>query len=109
MAVLYKREPILIKKMKALTKMLSEVDNLKIILTGPIHIAAALGKFRVGFYPKILARSPQRWDPYTDRKAIFSPSIDCNNSTREQCEKSDCMNSIDIGKVFAEIKKELEV
>ncbi len=54
--------------------MLSEVDNLTIIITGPIHIAAALGKFRVGFYPKILARSPQRWDPYTDKKVIFSPS-----------------------------------
>jgi len=35
--------------MKALTKKLNEVDNLKIILTGPIHIASALGIFRVGF------------------------------------------------------------
>lgn len=35
--------------MKALTKMLSEVYILKIILTGPIHIAATLGIFRVGF------------------------------------------------------------
>ncbi len=141
-------------KMIALTKMLSEVDDLKIIVTGdssenklcdkfilketiinmagklnlselkallnhadifisnstgPIHIAAALGKFTVGFYPKILACSPQRWGPFTDKKAIFSPSIDCNNCTREQCEKLDCMNSIDIGKVFDEIKRELKV
>ena len=35
--------------MKALTKMLSEVYNIKIKLTGPIHIAAALGKIRVRF------------------------------------------------------------
>ena len=77
--------------------------------TGPIHIAAALGKFTVGFYPKILACSAKRWGPFTDKKAIFSPSIDCNNCTREQCEKLDCMNSIDIGKVFAEIKRELKV
>lgn len=142
------------EKMIALTKMLSEVDDLKIIITGdssekelcdkfilkerifnmagklnlselkallnqtdifisnstgPIHIAAALGKFIVGFYPKILACSPQRWGPFTDKKAIFSPFIDCNNCTREQCEKLDCMNSIDIGKVFDEIKKELKV
>lgn len=143
-----------IEKMIALTKMLSDVDDLKIIITGdssekelcdkfivketvtnlagklnlselkallnradifisnstgPIHIAAALGKFTVGFYPKILACSPKRWGPFTDKKAIFSPTIDCNNCSREQCEKLDCMNSIDIGKVFAEIKSELKV
>jgi len=142
------------EKMIELTKMLSEVDDLKIFITGnssekelcdklivketvvnlagklnlselksllnradifisnstgPIHIAAALGKFIVGFYPKILACSPQRWGPFTDKKAIFSPTIDCNNCTREQCEKLDCMNSIDIGRVFAEIKRELKV
>ena len=142
------------EKMIALTKLLSEVDDLAIIITGsnsekelcnkfmvketiinlagilnlselkallnladifianatgPIHLAAALGKFTVGFYPKILACSPQRWAPYTKKKVIFSPSIDCNNCTREQCEKLDCMNSIDIGKVFEEIKRELKV
>ncbi|NNG27018.1 MAG: glycosyltransferase family 9 protein [Ignavibacteriaceae bacterium] len=142
------------EKMVALTKMLSEVANLKIFITGdssekelcdklivketvinlagelnlselislinradifisnstgPIHIAAALEKFTVGFYPKILACSPQRWGPFTDKKAIFCPTIDCNKCTREQCEKLDCMNSIDIGKVFAEIKRELKV
>ena len=32
--------------------MLSEVDNLKIIITGPIHIGAALGKIRVRFLLK---------------------------------------------------------
>jgi len=142
------------EKMIALTGMLSEVDDVKIIITGdnsekelchkfivkesvinlagmlnlselkallnradifisnstgPIHIAAALGKFTVGFYPKILACSPQRWGPFTDKKAIFSPAIDCNNCTREQCEKLDCMNSIDIGKVFDIIIRELKV
>ncbi len=142
------------EKMIALTRMLSEVDDVKIVITGdnsekelchkfivkesvinlagmlnlselkallnradifisnstgPIHIAAALGKFTVGFYPKILACSPQRWGPFTDKKAIFSPTIDCNNCTREQCEKLDCMNSIDIGKVFDKIIRELKV
>ena len=38
MAVLYKREQILIKKMKALIYMLSEVDNLKIIFARHIQI-----------------------------------------------------------------------
>lgn len=70
--------------------------------TGPIHIAAVLNKQVIGFYPKILSCSAARWGPYTEKRTIFSPTIDCSNCSREQCEKLDCMNSIDIGKVFDE-------
>lgn len=75
--------------------------------TGPIHIAAALGKSVVGFYPKILACSEKRWGPYTTKKIIFSPEIDCNNCTREQCERLNCMNSIDIEKVTKEVTNQI--
>jgi len=68
--------------------------------TGPIHIAAALDRSVIGFYPKIPSCSQNRWGPYTKKKAIFTPVIDCVNCTREQCEKLNCMNSIDIGLVF---------
>jgi lipopolysaccharide heptosyltransferase II len=71
--------------------------------TGPIHIAAALGKKTVGFYPKILACSPTRWGPYTKNKVIFSPEIECNDCTREQCEQLNCMNSINIDKVTKKV------
>jgi ADP-heptose:LPS heptosyltransferase len=70
--------------------------------TGPIHIAAALNKNVIGFYPKILSCSAERWGPYTEKRIIFSPTIDCSNCSRDQCEKLDCMNSIDIGRVFDE-------
>jgi len=76
--------------------------------TGPIHIAAALGKYVIGFYPKILSCSVQRWGPYTEKRTIFSPTIDCSNCSRKQCEKLDCMKSIDIGRVFDECKRVLE-
>ncbi len=77
--------------------------------TGPIHIAAALGKSMIGFYPKILACSPQRWGPYTQKKVIFTPEIGCNDCTREQCERLNCMNSIDIENVTKEVTKLINI
>lgn len=77
--------------------------------TGPMHIAAALGVHVIGFFPKILSCSQKRWGPYTEKKTIFVPTIDCSNCTREQCEKLNCMNSIDIGKVFDTIKAVLKI
>jgi heptosyltransferase-3 len=77
--------------------------------TGPIHIAAALSKFTVGFYPKIRACSPERWGPYTQKKIIFTPEIECSDCTREQCERLNCMNSIDIDSVTKEVTKLISI
>jgi len=75
--------------------------------TGPIHIAAALGIYTVGFYPKIISCSKKRWGPYTNKKLVYEPQIDCKNCTREQCEKLNCMDSIDMTKVYSDIKNVL--
>lgn len=77
--------------------------------TGPMHIAAAFGVYVIGFFPKILSCSQNRWGPYTEKRTVYIPTIDCSNCTREQCEKLDCMNSIDIGKVFDETKSVLKI
>jgi ADP-heptose:LPS heptosyltransferase len=77
--------------------------------TGPIHIAAALSKSTIGFYPKIRACSPERWGPYTQKKLIFTPEIECNDCTREQCERLNCMNSIDINNVTKEVTKLISI
>ena len=77
--------------------------------TGPLHIAAAFSVYVIGFYPKILSCSQKRWGPYTKHKTIFNPTIDCSNCTREQCEKLNCMNSIDIGRVFDETRRVLNI
>jgi ADP-heptose:LPS heptosyltransferase len=76
--------------------------------TGPLHIAGALNVFVIGFYPKIIACSAKRWGPYNKKNIIFEPIIDCNNCTVEQCEKLDCMNSIDVGRVFDKVKAQLK-
>ena len=73
--------------------------------TGPIHIAAALDKYTVGFYPRIPACSARRWGPYSDKTIIFSPKIECSGCTREQCNRLDCMNSIDVSDIFYETEK----
>ena len=75
--------------------------------TGPIHIAAALGIFTIGFYPKILACSQERWGPYTPNKVVFLPEIECEDCTREQCEQLHCMNSINYEGVIREVEREL--
>jgi heptosyltransferase III len=91
-----------------LSEMIALIKKCSIFIsnsTGPIHIAAALGKYAIGFYPKIPACSARRWGPYTDKKVIFSPRIDCSDCTREQCERLDCMNSIEVNDIFYETEK----
>ena len=91
-----------------LSEMMALINKCSIFIsnsTGPIHIAAALGKYTIGFYPRIPACSAQRWGPYTDKKVIFSPKIDCSDCTREQCERLDCMNSIEVNDIFYETEK----
>ena len=73
--------------------------------TGPIHIAASLDKYIIGFYPKILACSPKRWGPYNKKSVVFSPKLSCNDCTREQCERLSCMNTIEVTDVFLEVSK----
>jgi ADP-heptose:LPS heptosyltransferase len=73
--------------------------------TGPLHIAAALGKYVIGFYPKIAACSPRRWGPYSEKGNVFIPNINCSNCTREQCIQLNCMSSIKSEDIFVVIEK----
>ena len=93
--------------LEELISLINETDVLIANSTGPIHIAASLKKFVVGFYPKFPAASPVRWGPFTNRKLIFTPDIDCRNCTRKQCERTNCMKSISAKEVFEKLKKVL--
>ncbi len=90
--------------LKELMSLISKCSLLIANSTGPIHLAAALGKQTLGFYPKIQSCSAQRWGPYSKRKFIYEPELDCDNCTREQCEKLNCMNFININNVINDIK-----
>ncbi len=92
----------------SLSKLIALINKCDIFVansTGPIHIAAALGKHTIGFYPKILACSQQRWGPFTEKRVVFLPRIECTNCTREQCERLDCMSSINVEEVFESISE----
>jgi len=91
-----------------LSSLVALIDRSSIFIsnsTGPLHIAAALGKYVVGFYPKIDACSVRRWGPFTEKKAIFEPSLNCQKCSRKQCERLNCMDTISMDQVFANIKK----
>lgn len=75
--------------------------------TGPLHIAAAAGSFTVGFYPRAVQCSVERWGPYTDRKLIFQPEKGCSDCTLKQCARLECMNTIDSENIFAAIDKKI--
>jgi ADP-heptose:LPS heptosyltransferase len=72
--------------------------------TGPIHIAAAVGTFVVGFYAPITACSERRWGPYTNNKIIFTPEVpECKKCTLKKCKHYNCMEKISIPEVYRKI------
>lgn len=93
--------------LKGLIGLISKSNLLLANSTGPIHIAAAVNTYAIGFYPKIRTCAPERWSPYTAKKTIFVPPIKCTNCTREQCEKLQCMNTIKVEDVMKIIKAQI--
>jgi lipopolysaccharide heptosyltransferase II len=76
--------------------------------TGPLHIAVALERPVVTFYPSIRVQSAKRWGPYTEREAeVFSPQAACGKSNQciqGQCMDLDCMKSISVADAAAQVK-----
>lgn len=86
----------------SLSEMIALIDRSILLIsnsTGPIHIAAALGKQVIGFYPKVRTCSEERWGPYTNKKIIFKPGNSCSGHTIKQCMEQNCMASIKVEEV----------
>lgn len=93
-------------KLDELAALINLSDFLIANSTGPIHIAAALNKWSIGFYPLVKECSETRWGPYTSKKIIFTPSnTNCKHLKLSDCIKNQCMNSIDPENVFNTISK----
>ncbi len=68
--------------------------------TGPLHIAAAVGTPVIAFYPPIVACSPQRWGPVTEKKILFVPEESkCELCHGSPCRSNICMEQIKVEQV----------
>lgn len=65
--------------------------------TGPVHIAAALGRPTVAIFSPVKAQSKTRWAPYlADNVAIAEPDVRCDRqySCDKKCLHYNCMDAI---------------
>ena len=61
-----------------LISLINASESLLACSTGPLHIAAALGKFAVGIYPPMRPLHPGRWAPVGTYTKVFCKPISCN-------------------------------
>jgi len=71
---------------------ISKADGLVACSTGPLHIAAALGKRAIGLYPSIRPMHPGRWAPLGTNATYLVLEKECSD-----CKKKNfclCINSL---------------
>jgi ADP-heptose:LPS heptosyltransferase len=75
-----------------LISFISEIDGIIAASTGPLHIAAALGKYALGIYPPIKPMHPGRWAPLGETADYIVLEKYCSKCRKENsCE---CMELI---------------
>jgi heptosyltransferase III len=78
--------------LKQLVSFISETDGMVSASTGPLHIAAALGKIAIGIYPPIEPMHPGRWAPIGENADYIVKNKQCSDCRKKSfCE---CMESI---------------
>jgi ADP-heptose:LPS heptosyltransferase len=81
--------------------------------TGPLHVAAALGKPVVTFYPPIRVQSALRWGPYVSdegRASILVPEVYCGQDFTcrgNQCNYFPCMSSLSVAQAMEAVNMQL--
>jgi ADP-heptose:LPS heptosyltransferase len=81
-------------------------DCLVAASTGPLHIAAALGKVAVGLYPSIRPMHAGRWGPLGPKAIAFALPEDCTKC-RKTPEICTCIRSISALEVAQHISRTL--
>ena len=81
--------------------------------TGPLHLAVAIQKPVLSFYPPIRVQSALRWGPYLadeSQASVLVPEAYCGQDFQclgKQCNYFPCMKSLTVKQAIAEIQKQL--
>lgn len=81
--------------------------------TGPLHLAVALGKAVVTFFPPIRVQSAIRWGPYLSdesRASVLVPEVYCGQDFACRgplCNYYPCMDSISVTQALEEVHRQL--
>lgn len=80
--------------------------------TGPLHLAVALGRSVVSFYPPVRVQSAKRWGPWRPLQGqVFTPPIppevcgDPLKCRKESCGSFSCMGKISVDDVYQAVLK----
>jgi ADP-heptose:LPS heptosyltransferase len=87
-------KPMLLKPL-ALRSFIAVLNQSKIVITnstGPLHIADALGKKTLSFFPNIKGCLPFRWGPYGEGHIVLTP----HNEECSECKVDGCMSKITV-------------
>ena len=111
------KKPLVLSDTKTLREFCAIIDQADITIsnsTGPLHIAAALGKPTVSFYPKLKNCSKERWGPYGKEHIILEPILSeigvregfCFECKDDKCIVQ-CMETINPSQAFTAVEKQL--
>jgi ADP-heptose:LPS heptosyltransferase len=83
--------------------LINEADGMVACSTGPLHIAAALGKRAIGIYAPMRPIFPQRWGPIGSNSTYLVIDKECNDcKTSSHCQ---CIEAITVEQVVNELNK----
>lgn len=87
---------------------INSCDALVANSTGPLHIAAALGKKAIGIYPPIRPMHPGRWAPIGGNATFFVVKKDCEDC-RKQPQSCSCIQAISAMEIVQELNKDRQL
>ncbi len=90
-------------------RFIAQCDGLIACSTGPLHIAAALNKHTIGFYPPLKNMHPNRWGALGTyaKNMVGKPAIKHNMCKKKYCAQQspcECLHAISSLDVLSEIK-----
>lgn len=87
---------------------IKRADGLVASGTGPLHLAAALGKDAFGIFPSVRPIHPGRWAPLGEGVKVFVSTDSCKNCLKKPV-TCNCMSGVEPANVMAELVKRFDL